>query len=124
MGTFSNALEARDWCQITDEFGDTNFQKVLRTANAMAMEKGRSMITTAELRAKHHMGNNTTPAIIRWLAMADWSLCEYLKWQRVQDLDGENASEFAELFRDFGVKPTSRDHITAKARWMASKGQR
>lgn len=117
---WNHAIEAREWCQQTDEDGNTNFQRVYRAVSAWAMERGRTAITASELRTRFHMSNNYTAAIMRWLVMADRSLCQYIRFKFNEGLD-EDPQEFGRLFVDFGVKPANRDHMQALERYRAER---
>lgn len=118
VSAYNNAVEAAEWCRKKDDNGDTNFQRVLRWANAAQMERGRTAITASEIRARFHMKNAHSSSIMRWIAMADWTLCHDIRLTHVEEIDSEeNRADFAALFKGFGVKPTSTDHIDAKKRW-------
>ena len=123
IAAWNHAVDAAEWCRIVDEDGVTNFQKVFRAVSAWAMERGRTAITASELRARFHCGNCHSAAIMRWLCMADRSLCEYIRFRFNDGLDEEPA-EFARLFVDFGVKPANRDHMQALAKYRAEKAAR
>lgn len=123
MGGWNNAVEARDWCQLADESGDTNFKKVLRTVSAWCMEKGRTMVKSSEIRGEFNVNNNYSPAIMRWLVMADRSLAEYVLWRGIPELD-DDPDEFARLFGGFGVEPQNRNHIIARETYRAERKSR
>ena len=119
VSAYNNAVEAAEWCRKRPKFdrlGRTNFQRALAEANAMAME--RRWITTSALRAELRMRNAHSSAVVRWLLMADYTLAGYFKIAHIEELDSdEGRADFAALFRDFGIKPTSTDHMAAKKRW-------
>lgn len=118
MSAYNNAVDAAEWCRKTDRYGDTNFQRVFRWANALSMERGRSSITSSDMRSLFKMTNAHSSAVSRWLLMADWGLAGYLTITHVEELDSdENRADFAALFKGFGERPTSIDHIVAKERW-------
>lgn len=126
MSARDNAAEAAEWCRERDEFGDTNFQRALRWAESVSMDRGRTAITSSEMRAELHTRNAYTSAIMRWLMMADCSLCGLITTSYVSELDGvrddpcdEDRAWFASLFRGFGETPDCRDHIEARAEWRA-----
>lgn len=120
IAAWNHAVAARDWCQEKDEDGNTNFQRVFRAVSAWCMERGRTAITASELRTRFHMSNNYTAAIMRWLCMADRSLCEYIRFKYNDGMD-EDPQEFASLFDGFGVKPANRDHMQALERYRAER---
>lgn len=124
MSARDNAVEAAEWCRERDEFGDTNFQRALRWAESVSMDRGRTAITSSEMRAELHTRNAYTSSIMRWLLMADCSLCGLITTSYVSELDGvrddphdEDRAWFASLFRGFGESPTSKDQIAARERW-------
>ena len=123
MGGWNNAVEARDWLQLKDESGDTNFMKVLRTVSAWCMEPGRTMVKSSEIRGEFSVNNNWTPAIMRFLVMADRSMAEYILWRGVPELD-DDPDEFARLFSEFGAKPQNRNHIQARDLYRAERKSR
>lgn len=117
---WNHAILARDWCQEKDEDGETNFCRIYRAVSAWCMERGRTAVTASELRTRFHMSNNYTAAIMRWLVMADRSLCQYIRFKFNEGLD-EDPQEFGRLFVDFGVKPANRDHMQALERYRAER---
>ena len=119
VSAYNNAVEAAEWCRKkpkSDRLGRTNFQRALAEANAMAME--RRDITSSDLRSALGMKNGHSPAIVRWLFMADFTMAGHFTIAHLEEIDGEgNRADFAALFKGFGVKPTSTDHIASKKRW-------
>ena len=124
MTAYNSAVEAAKWCREKDAFGDTNFQRCMRWAEAVSMDRGRTAITSSELRAEMHTRNQYTSAVMRWLLMVDYTLTPLISSTYVSDIDGvrddpndKTRADFAALFRDFGEKPTSKDHIEARMKW-------
>lgn len=127
ISPYMHAMNAAKWCRerpASDPLGRTNFQRLLAEVNAMTMDKGCVSFTTNDVRALVPHPHPYTSAVMRWLMMADWGLCGYIKTLCVPDFDGEKANPddkdrkaFAELFRGFGVNPISRDHIQARKKW-------
>lgn len=64
------------------------------------------------------MKNGHSPSVVRWLFMADFTMAGHFTTTHLEEIDSEeNRADFAALFKGFGVKPTSKDHIAAKEKW-------
>ena len=133
ISPYMHALDAAKWCRerpASDPLGRTNFQRVVAEVNAMTMDRGCTSFTTNDVRALVPHPHVYTSAIMRWLLMADWALCGYIRTAHVAAYDGEKANPndrdrkaFARLFRDFGERPVSADHVEARGKYERHRAE-